>query len=40
MFLLQVSTNNLYHDWSTYPSLTYPPQKQEFNKALLRETNG
>lgn len=22
-----------------YPSLTYPPQKQRFNKALLRETN-
>ena len=22
------------------PPLTYPPQKQGFNKALLRETNG
>ena len=28
------------HDWSTYPPPTHPPQKQGFNKALLRETNG
>ena len=28
------------HGWSTKPPLTYPPQKEGFNKALLRETNG
>ena len=28
------------HGWSTYPPLTYPPQKYGLNKALLRETNG
>ena len=27
------------HGWSTYP-LAYPAQKEGFNKALLRETNG
>ncbi len=30
----------LLHGWSTYPPLTYPPQKYGLNKALLRETNG
>ena len=30
----------LNHGWSTYPPLTYPPQKYGLNKALLRETNG
>ena len=30
----------LYHGWSTFPPVTYPPQKSAFSKALPRETNG
>ena len=33
------SSHFMDNGWSTYPSLTSPPQKQRFKKALSRETN-